>query len=228
MSIFRTQTVTCPACGKDIDFEVVHSVNADRRPDLRDSIFDGTFQLQNCGNCQEPFRLQPEMTYLDVGRDQWISAQPLSNLGQWQDLEEKARGGFADAYGDQAPASAQAIGEDLRPRLAFGWTALREKLLAAEHGLDDVILEALKITILRGVRGLPIADNNELRLLEVKDDVLVLGWIFPDTEAALETMEVPRGLYDGVAADPEGWSAITEQLAASPFVDMQKLMFATA
>ncbi len=228
MSIFRTESVTCPACGKDIEFEVVHSVNADRRPDLRTSILDGSFQLQPCGNCQAPFRLQPQMTYVDVGRGQWISAQPMSNLGRWQELEASARDGFAQAYGDRASPAAKAIGEELRPRLTFGWTALREKLLAGEHGLDDVVLELLKTVILRGVPGLPIADNNELRLLEVRDDVLILAWIFPETEAALETMEVPRGLYDDIAADPESWSAISDQLTDGPFVDMQKLMFAAA
>jgi hypothetical protein len=33
---------------------------------------------------------------------------------------------------------------------------------------------------------------------------------------------------DDIAADPEGWSAISAQLADGPFVDMQKLMFAAA
>ncbi len=228
MSIFRTETVTCPSCGKDIDFEVVHSVNADRRPDLRDAIFDGSFQQQPCSNCQAPFRLQPEMTYVDIGRGQWISVQPLSSLGKWQDLEDSARTGFDLAYGAQASPAAKSVGEDLRPRLAFGWTALREKLLANEHGLDDVVLELLKIAILRGLQGMPIADNNELRLIEVSDDILTLGWIFPETEAALETMEVPRGLYDDIAADPESWEAVATQLSDGAYVDMQKLIFAAA
>lgn len=34
---------TCPACGAELEAETVASVNADRRPDLRDAILDGIF-----------------------------------------------------------------------------------------------------------------------------------------------------------------------------------------
>ena len=33
MSVFRTETVNCPSCATPVDFELVLSVNADRRPD---------------------------------------------------------------------------------------------------------------------------------------------------------------------------------------------------
>jgi CpXC protein len=48
MSKFETQTLTCPSCGEAVDFEAVASVNADRRPDLREAILDFSFQRQVC------------------------------------------------------------------------------------------------------------------------------------------------------------------------------------
>jgi endogenous inhibitor of DNA gyrase (YacG/DUF329 family) len=52
---FRTETVNCPACATPVEFELVFSVNADRRPDLRDAIVAGTFQRQPCPSCGTDF-----------------------------------------------------------------------------------------------------------------------------------------------------------------------------
>src|SRR5437879_9048961 len=82
MSMFQTMTVNCPECGTAVDFKAVISVNADRRSDLRAAIIDGSFQRQPCPKCGKDFRLDPELTYVDVGRGQWIAVFPVAKLGQ--------------------------------------------------------------------------------------------------------------------------------------------------
>src|SRR5437868_10649487 len=99
MSMFRTMMVNCPECGTAVDFKAVISVNADRRSDLRAAIIDGSFQRQPCPKCGKDFRLDPELTYVDVGRGQWIAAFPVAKLGHWKELEDQARATFAQAYG---------------------------------------------------------------------------------------------------------------------------------
>ena len=98
MSMFQTMTVNCPECCTAVDFKAVFSVNADRRPDLRAAIIDGSFQRQPCAQCGKAFQLDPEMTYVDVGRGQWIATFPVAKLGQWKDLEEQARATFAQLF----------------------------------------------------------------------------------------------------------------------------------
>src|SRR4051794_842720 len=147
MSMFRTMPVTCPECGTAVEFNAVFSVNADRRPDLRAAILDGSFQRQPCPRCGKTFRLDPEMAYADLGHGQWIAVFPVAKLGRWKELEEEARATFAQAYGPQAPAVARQLGARMRPRLTFGWGGLREKLVAADHHLDDVTLELVKLAI---------------------------------------------------------------------------------
>ena len=71
---------SCPACSQFVEFEAVYSVNADRRPDLRDEILAGTFQKEACPKCGESFRLTPELTYLDEERGQWIAAFPADRM----------------------------------------------------------------------------------------------------------------------------------------------------
>src|ERR1019366_224757 len=166
MSIFRTTTLGCPACQTAVEFEAVHSVNADRRPDLRVEILEDKFQQQACPKCGRTFRLDPEFVYTDVQRGQWIGASPLSLLMQWHAQEKRARDLFGFAYGPDSAELAQEIGAKLKPRITFGWPALREKLLVSEHFLDDITLELCKMVVLRSADS-PISAESELRLIDV-------------------------------------------------------------
>ena len=226
--MFNRAKVPCPVCGTPREFDLVASVNADRRPDLRAAIMDGSFQREKCDSCGSTFRTPPLMTYLDMGRHQWILAQPGTDLQQWKALQEKARSIFAVAYGPDAPVEAQEMGRDMKARVVFGWDALSEKLLCSEHGLDDVNLELLKMAVLRDVPNPPLNDTNELRLIRVEAAELVLAWIDAQTEQIANTLRVPRELYDEIAADHDVWRPLREELSTDPFVDFNRLILADA
>jgi hypothetical protein len=228
MSRFLTQSVSCPSCGESVEFDAVVSVNADRRPDLRAAILDGSFQRRACPKCGVDFRLDPEMSYLDVGRGQWLAAFPIARLADWKAVEEQTRATFARAYGAQAPAAARAIGAGLRARLTFGWAALREKLLAAEHQLDDITLELVKIAMLRGLDQSPLGADTELRLVAVEGTTLVMAWIQAVNEELVEGLRVPKALYDEITAQPAGWQPLREELSVGLFVDMNRLLIASS
>jgi endogenous inhibitor of DNA gyrase (YacG/DUF329 family) len=228
MSMFQTMTVGCPVCGKGVAFKAAFSVNADRRADLREAIIDGSFQLQACPKCGKSFRLDPELTYVDVGRGQWIAAFPVAKLGQWRTLEEQARLTFAQAYGPAASAGAQEMGAAMKPRITFGWGALREKLVVAEHQLDDVTIELVKLAIVRTSEKLPLSNDTELRFGDIEEDKLVLAWMHAQTENAVEVLKVSRQLYDDIAANGVGWKALREELSRGLFVDMNRLMVVAA
>ena len=223
MSIFRPLALSCPACGASFPFDVVDSVNADRRPDLRQAILDGTFQRQDCPKCGKAFRVEPEMTYLDVGRKQWVLLQPAGSLPEWAELERHANSLFATAYGDKASPAAREIGRGLQVRVTFGWLALREKLYVADQGLDDVALELLKMALIRSLGDPPLDDDIELRLFEVDGDDLLLAWFRAAEESPVETARVPRARYDQIAAGEE-WKALRDELTAGPFVDVHRLL----
>lgn len=224
MSILQSQNIPCPACGTETQFGVVFSVNADRRPDLREAILDGSFQRVNCEACGEPFRMEPEFVYLDLARKQWLLVRPVSQLADWDALEDAAHGLFFAAFGGGAPQSAQRLGNDLQVRVTFGWAGLREKLLCAERGLDDVTLELTKLAIMRGAEDIPMTDNVELRFGGIDGDQLRFAWIKPTTEQAIEALLAPRSLYDEIAADAAGWAVPRETLSAGPFVDIHRLL----
>lgn len=223
MSLFQSKNLVCPVCKSLITMDAVGSINADRRPDYRDAILANAFQDVTCSSCGAAFRLQPEFNYLDVGRGQWIASLPAVRMPNYPAAEAEAVEIFGKSYGDKAPASARDLGHALEMRVTFGWPAVREKLLIRQHGLDDVVIEMVKLDVLRRVPSAPLKPGVELRLVNVADDLLVMVWLSTATEAVIEELLVPRGLYDAIAADADSWAPTRAMLTDGPFVDMQRL-----
>ena len=109
-------------------------------------------------------------------------------------------------------------------RIVFGWPAFREKLVAAESGLDDRELELLKLAILRSRDGSPLSETVELRFVERAPDGLVMAWVDATTDVAAETLLVPQQAYDDIAGNVDDWGALREELGQGLFVDMQRFM----
>jgi hypothetical protein len=223
MSIFQTVDVDCPACATPVAFELVHSVNAGRRPDLRDAILDGSFQRETCPSCGESFRIEPEFVYIDLPRGQYVGVWPASRRGDWRDCAAKTRGVFDDAMGRNAPAEARGLGEGLAVRTVFGWPALAEKILAQQAGIDDRSLEVAKLAVMRSQDETPLPGRRELRLVGEHDGDLVLAWIgTPAIEEAPPALRVPRSLIAEIESDPEKWQAARDAAVDGDVVDFQR------
>jgi hypothetical protein len=223
MSIFLNVTATCTGCGHKAEVQLAASVNADRRPDLRDAILNGSFQAETCAKCGSAMRLPAHLTYIDIARGQWILVQSADALDRWEQEEEEARRIFEQNFGAAAPEPSREIGAGLTPRLVFGWPALREKLICTDLALDDVTLEMMKIAVMRDVDNPPLADQSELRLTGGTDGTLDFTWFASLTEAKLAGLAVPREVYDDIADAPEDWAPLREKFAGRLFVDLKRL-----
>lgn len=223
MSLFVETTATCGQCGATAPAKLVASVNGDRRADLRDEILEGTFQAQHCPACETLMRLPSHLSYLDMGRGQWILAEDPAAIGDWREIEADAQAIFERTYGADAPEAARAIGAGLRPRLVFGWPALREALVADDLGLDPVLLEMLKLAVMRGIPGAPIEGRNELRLVGGELD-LEFEWVDGVTEEVAAGLPVPWALYEQIAGDPVAWAPLMAGLEGRFFKDLRRLM----
>jgi CpXC protein len=223
MSIFHPAMAVCKACGTKTAVERSASVNADRRPDLRTAIIDGSFQATDCGKCGTRLRLPPHLTYLDMRRGWWIMAEPAPLIEEWPRVEAEARQTYDATFGDRAPPSGRMLGDGLRSRLVFGWPALREKLICADLELDDLSLELLKMAVMRHVDNAPISDETELRLVGGEKKSLAFAWVVAATEERLAELAVPRDIYDGVAGDTEAWEAVRAKFEGQLLVDLRRL-----
>ena len=223
MSLFTSIHVDCPACDHTNTMDAVGSVNADRRPDLRDDIIADAFQIITCAECSEGFRLQPEFNYLDVENGLWILALDVTALADHLIHEDRARDLFDISYGANAAPAAQEVGEALRCRVTFGWPAVREKVLTRIEGLDDIVLEMMKLNLLRRLPEAPIDFGVELRLMAVVDDMFELAWVMTESEEVQSIIRINRDAYDGIAENRVDWAGVEALLADGPFCDMQKL-----
>lgn len=220
MSLFHSTELVCPHCGQTSAHDVFDSVNADRRPDLREAILDQSLQRVACPHCQGSFRTEPQLNYIDVARGQWLAAFQRDRIEQWQTLEGVAMEGFNRAYGPTSSAAEQELGASLNPRVVFGWDALREKLLAQDADIGDVSLEQLKLMLQRDMQEPPLPLGAELRLTEVLPDSAELTLAVQDRQGeVLEELTVPRELLDEIVADPSGWEALRAELSTGVFVD---------
>ncbi|MGZ5156515.1 MAG: CpXC domain-containing protein [Caldimonas sp.] len=228
MSQFSIATVVCPACAAEVTFDLVQSVNADRMPSLRAEIIARTFQSKACPTCGTTFRVQPQFNYVEHGRDLWIAALPLERLPHWQEEEAAAEARFERVYGPRSSPFIQAIGKRLVRRLAFGWAAVREKLVIADLGLDDVTVELCKSAVLRASASAPVGLGAEMRLLGADETHLGFAWLRSLDESVLQTVRANRKLYDEIAADEGGeWKPLRGQLGGM-LVDLERLLVAPA
>jgi hypothetical protein len=228
MSILADAEATCPTCGAAVAFEFPASVNADRRPDLRDGILDGSLFHESCASCGEALSFAPRLTYLDMGRKQWIVAEPGEARGGWAEAEQAASGVFAAAFGAGAPAAARALGHGLKARLVFGTAALAEKILAFELGLDDAALEAAKLMVIAEGPARELDPASELRLTGEDQDLLVFARVEPETGAVRGRVGVPRELYTVIKGGGEAWAPLLARLAGPLYVDLGRVTLAPA
>jgi len=223
MSVFNTTAMACPACGASVDFELVHSVNAVRRPDLRTAILDRSFQRQACPSCGTTFRVEPKFTYLDTGRKQFLAVWPASELANWQEVEARSKASYDKAFGPGSDAGA--LAEGMQARCVFGWLGLNEKLIAAEHGIDDIDLEMAKLATLRAMGDVKVGADREFRLVGATDDELIVGWLRTSTEEIDDEYSVPRQILKDIQGAPDTWAALRADVAGEMFVDYRRLLF---
>ncbi|MCB9791333.1 MAG: hypothetical protein H6741_01285 [Alphaproteobacteria bacterium] len=222
MSMFRPAEVQCPECGLRTEVRAFDSVNGDRRPDLREAILEDHFMRIECPACGEPLRLKPRLVYFDQALGLWVNARPVEELERWAEVEEETLAAFVQSFGPFAAPAVQRLGAAMRARVSFGWAGLREKLLCARHGVDEVSLEALKAALLRDTGGAGLHDEAQLRLVAVDEDRLVLGWFGADMEAPLSALELPRARL--AAVEGEAWAPLRAAVQGDCFIDMNRTL----
>lgn len=223
MSLFHSAEVSCDSCGHTQAIQWAGSVNADRRPDLRAAILDGTFQAVECENCGASLRVPPQLSYMDMGRREWILVEDYDGLAQWQEREVNAQKVFDDLFGPGAPKAAQGLAEGVKVRLVFGWPALREKLRLTELGLDDELVELTKLAVIRGAQEVPLSGRQTLRVVDADGEEIEVDVIDDETEVTVATARLPRGLYTDVEGNLPAWQALRDQWAGAPFIDTARL-----
>jgi hypothetical protein len=207
---------------------VATSINATRTPEWRDIILDGKFQQFTCPTCGERTTPLLPFPYIDFTRKQYIGVFPLSSEAAWWEHEREPEGAYDRNLGHLAPAVAQPIGADMQVRTVFGLDALQEKIAVLDAGLDDAVLEALKLRLLVARDDLSSGLDDRPRLTSVDKDTLEFRVCGPAPDGNpgsrdVYRLTVPRADFDAVADDPD-LAPLLDALRAGPYRDCGRLL----
>jgi len=187
-------------------------------PDPRALVLGDAFNRHVCPTCHKEFELDQALTYVDYVRAHGIRMQRATDAGAWDRWEKVAPSIFQEMR-DTAKAAG------LRPpslfRLVFGRWQLREKLLEWEAGLDDRLIEVMKLEHLKGTDpSLEARGLSHLALL----DLDLKGWqlrfwadAIPPTGQG-EVVVLSLDQYDAISRLTESYAHDYPELFRGPYV----------
>src|SRR5262245_32074523 len=219
MSIFRDLSLACPQCGALRVESVAVSLNGPRVPEVVRAIVDGSFHRFTCRACEHHFRADGPLIYTDFERRHWIGEFPLDWERSWARLEHQPLDSFRRAMIDFAPPIVRAESSGFAVRAVFGLGALAEKISLFAAGLDDRVIELVKLVVLLRA-GMPLHPDHRPRFLKRDDQGIHLVL---DPVAGDEVAVVSHDALDQIAADP-AWGSWLRDLATGPYVDTGRVM----
>jgi hypothetical protein len=140
MAVFHPHTVKC-SCGNLLTVELADSLNVKRFPDARSRILRGELHRAACAACGKTMTVEKPFYYLDPDRGALFRVAPRQERHRWKEASTKL-----DAASSLVPDAITNGSRSLR--VVFGMDELREKLLAQDAGLDDRVLELLKVMLI--------------------------------------------------------------------------------
>ncbi len=180
MSMERKETITCPACGNAQDFIVWHSLNGDLNPEAKQQLMDGTLFRFKCSKCGYKSIVNYNTLYHDMTHQAMVYyvgsvKQALEAIADAEKMMSIAMHGY-------------------RKRIVTNQNSLREKAIIFEHGLDDRVIEIIKLTYLANISmQFPDAKIKEVYFV-VTDGKYILEFIGDSPMSA----EIPANMYDRI------------------------------
>jgi hypothetical protein len=206
MSVTETFLADCD-CGARVEMLCCLSINPERHPHLREQLLDRTLHQFQCAACGQTLSVEKKLSYIDLSRRQFYSVAPERDRADERALAQDVVSAWNLAFGDQAPVSVGAMFDTSRfqVRLCFGLEELREKVIAAEAGLDDLAIEALKAELMAVHPDWANLAVRTLRLDHVEPDGRLAFVLERATEppTILEVgLLVPRARHDRLSTMP--------------------------
>lgn len=191
--------VPCPSCGKTFSYDVHTLVNARNNPELRDLLIAGRLSEFTCPECSYTASLAAPCLYLD----------PTHCCSIYLVVDEAMAAGVAGMFDDLAADDTPA-GRSVK-RIVFDRHELQGKVVALEAGLDDRVVEILKMAITGSAKMQGNVDEDaecSVRLTGLDSEGLAFS---VDDGKTSFTAIMPRGGYDLYRDAIENTSLSAEQ-----------------
>ena len=223
MSTWVETAVVCPRCARENRLRIARGVHVTRVPHVRDEVLARCFQQRACAGCAAMLAVHAPFVYTDFDRRHWLLVALVSDAGEWPVWEHQQRDDLARAFDHGSPL-AHALGERMLARVVFGVEELREKLVLWSAGLEDALVECIKVRAFAEDFALA-APGSRLLIDRIGDDDALHAWWFAragDRDPA-RTIELPNTWLREAERDRASLRARFSELWNAGFVSERRL-----
>jgi hypothetical protein len=224
VTTWEHHTLPCPRCGAELAARLATGVHVARLPAIRDDILARRFHRAACAACGATTEIRRPFVYTDFGRRHWILAATADDLARWPAWEARLRRDVSHAFDHGSPL-AHGLADQLQARVVFGHDELREKLVVWDAGLDDALVECLKLRALASDPSLAAPASRLLVDRAAPDDTLELTWFAHAADPIpARRFATPPGWLRDTDRDRASLAARFPELFAGGFVSVARLL----
>lgn len=178
------ETIKCPGCGREMVMELHEFVDVTIDPDYKEKIMNGDFFLVKCPDCGDETLAEYPVMYMDPSKKLTIYMVPghdESLLEQLNSLD------IPDVETDDEAVF----------RVVADSAQLLEKILMADGGRDDRVLELYKAIIVENIReDWPTVTVSDLLYFLDGDEEYFIVWDHQNLAGEQMTVNLDDELYD--------------------------------
>ncbi len=156
MSMRSKVNFKCPKCNANVEAEQWSAVNGAKNPQQKVKILDGSLFTAKCKACGNVSRIGFPMLYNDTEKNYMIWL--VYEESEINHVSEYFKSSKNDLVEDE---NGEAVDVGCRQRIVLSPDQLREKIMIFDSGLDDKIIEIMKLHYAKQVQ-LSIKDGDEV------------------------------------------------------------------
>lgn len=137
MSQHQSEIISCPYCKESTEVEIWSVIDTSTDPDMVESVITGDLFRVVCPHCGKEFKVSFYMTYLAMDRQFIVYYNPL--------LREKRRANRVIRMYEENDL------QEYKYRFVFDPESLCEKARLIDARLDDRVVEAMKIILVKAI-----------------------------------------------------------------------------
>lgn len=126
------KTICCPECGQENEIIIWQTLNGDINPEVKQQLLDGTLFRFVCTHCGYESEVDYSILYHDMTHQAMVWYVEEDDVARTQEMMTDAE----DKTGEMS---------GYRMRIVTDQNTLREKAILFEHGLDDRVVEMIKL-----------------------------------------------------------------------------------
>ena len=154
MSEISIHQIPCPSCGHTSEFKRWDSINVDLNPEMREDAKSGAIFMWRCPHCGESFVVPYATLYHDMKRKMMVYYLP-----------SRPEGG--EGFNVRSGRSHFKMDGEYTYRFTYEIEDFMEKIAQLESGLDDRVIELLKLVMTGKNRPENVPANAELRFVSI-------------------------------------------------------------